>query len=146
MDDTKDDRSPTHPEVLEILYPRILLVGISTAAVVHDLLFIAVGVNAYTYTPLALRSVGDLYWLWASVMAVGGLLGASGVVSKHSTLEITGCFFMGCGMLTWSVAALTNSVSLQTTILATSIFAASAMALAWRVLGIVLGLYLRVKE
>lgn len=130
-------------------YPRVLRAVILASSLVHDFLVILVAYYSLQYIPPSVsESLGNagLDMVWALMLAIGGICGIYGALRTQASIEVTGCVLMISGKVTWAVAAITQISVTPSTPAIAAMLAAGGFSTMWRMFGVMVGLYLRVRD
>jgi hypothetical protein len=116
-------------------------------SIVHDLLLVVAAVFSIAAPSASVsESLGSLVVVWVSMVIGGALLGITGTITRRAAVDITGCVLMASGKLTWAVALLTQGAGLPSTYAAAAIFTAGAFGTLWRMLAVLVGVFLRARD
>jgi hypothetical protein len=135
------------PAVAIVSYPRWLKLCITWTAIVHDLAIVLAGMFAIDETPRTiLNALPDGPRLvWALMLIVGGLISLVGAAWGVLRIETTGCVLVVGAKLVWVVAALAPSQDVIGTEVLAAVLVAGASGTLWRVWGLYVGQYLRIR-
>jgi len=116
-------------------------------SVLHDIALFMTGFYSTQLAPTSInQALGLLDQLWIAMLMIGAILGFIGAVFRKSIVEIPGCVLMASGLMTWSIAYITQNSHDPTSYAAGAAFAAGGFAVIWRTLGVLIGVYIRVRD
>lgn len=129
-------------------YPHWLKWSILLSALIHDVAIIIAGWLAFDETPRTISNAlpPGMRHVWAVMMIVSGIVSVIGVVSRNNRLETTGCVFTTGSKLVWVVAALTAQTGSPGADVLAAVLVAGASGTMWRVWGLYVGQYLKIRE
>jgi hypothetical protein len=134
--------------MIMIDYPHWLRRCIFFTAVVHDVAIMCAGLFAFQEQPRTIMfALGDGFRLaWATMFFLGGVLALLGVLFRNARWETSGCVLTSAAKIVWVVAALTPGADLIGTETLAAVLIAGASGTMWRVWGLYVGQYLKVRN
>lgn len=128
------------------LYPRWLRGALLSVALLHDVAIFVAAVGAFNFTPPSVARALVPDWLFVGMLMVGALAGIVGAVTRKSIIEMVGVVLMAFGMFTWAVSAFTQPMPTPYSFTVGAAFFAEGFALLWRGFGVLVGVFLRVRN
>lgn len=127
-------------------YPMWVRGGLLVAALLHDTAIIVAAVKAINFTPPSVQSALVPDWLFVGMLFLGGVAGILGATTRKAVVELVGVSLMAFGMFTWAVSAFSQPMPGPSSFTVAAAFLAGGFALVWRAFGVIVGVYLRVRN
>lgn len=141
-----DIHALTH-ELDESPFPPWVRKTFIVTSFIHDCSILCTGVAAYLYTPFSVSlTLGPVEWVWISMLFMGAVLGIYGSILRATVVELVGCILMASGLFTWAVSAVTQPNATLTSAAVAAAFFAGGTAIIWRLIAVLVGRFLRVRN